>query len=208
MHVTAITRPETQVDVGLIEQMHELRAEVFGGRLSWNVHCFDGMERDAFDALNPTYILAVTTGQCVVGSARLLPANGPTMLQMVFPQLLENGHLNSHERMIESSRFCVNTRITKERGPGALNLATFMMFAGIIEWCFLNGYTDIATATDIKFERILRRAGWPLNRLGDVAVIEESSCVAGLLSADRAIFERLRPDCYRSTYSLRAQQAA
>jgi len=208
MHVTAITRPQTQSEADLVEQMHRLRAEVFGGRLSWNVHCIDGMERDAFDGLEPIYILAVAADQRVVGSARLLPASGPTMLQVVFPRLLESGRLNAHDRMIESSRFCVDTRIVMERGPGALTLTTFTMFAGIVEWCCLNGYTEIVTATDIKFERILRRAGWPLSRIGAVATIGETCGVAGTLPADRPSFERLRPNPYRSSFSIRALQAA
>ncbi len=208
MHVTAITTPETQVEAELIGQMHRLRADVFGGRLSWNVHCIDGMERDAFDSLRPTYILAVAPGQRVVGSARLLPVSGPTMLELIFPRLLERGGLNSHDRMIESSRFCIDTGMAKERGPGALNLATFTMFAGIVEWCCLHGYTEIVTATDVRFERILRRAGWPLRRLGNVVDFGNLKGVAGVLSADRTRFECLRPEGYRSSFAASSKRAA
>lgn len=48
-----------------------------------------------------------------------------------------------------------------------MHQATLTMFAGIIEWSMANGYDEIVTATDLRFERILNRAGWPLRRLGE-----------------------------------------
>jgi N-acyl-L-homoserine lactone synthetase len=35
------------------------------------------------------------------------------------------------------------------------------MFAGIVEWCLAAGYHEIVTATDVRFERIHNRAGFP-----------------------------------------------
>ncbi|MCP1748934.1 acyl-homoserine-lactone synthase [Bradyrhizobium japonicum] len=32
----------------------------------------------------------------------------------------------------------------------------------MIEWSMSNGFDEIATATDVRFERILQRAGWPI----------------------------------------------
>ncbi|MBB2687751.1 UNVERIFIED_ORG: acyl homoserine lactone synthase [Rhizobium etli] len=188
--------------------MHRLRATVFEGRLSWNVHCFEGKEFDEFDALSPTYILATTPEQRVVGCARLLPAAGTTMLQSVFPQLLESGHLASDSGMIESSRFCVDTTFAEGRGEGSLHGATLAMFAGIVEWSMLNGYSEIATATDVRFERILKRAGWPMRRLGAPTMINETHSVAGVLPADQTSFDRLRPEHYRSSFMTLQQKAA
>lgn len=207
MHVKAIRNATTPEELDLLDQMHRLRATVFEGRLSWKVHCFDGREFDEFDALSPTYILATTPGQRVVGCARLLPAAGTTMLQSVFPQLLETGCLNSHSRMIESSRFCVDTGF-EGRGAGSLHAATLAMFAGIVEWSMLNGYSEIATATDVRFERILKRAGWPMRRLGAPTMINETHSVAGVLAADRVSFDRLRPENYRSSFMTLQQKAA
>jgi len=208
MHLKAIRNAKSPEDLNLLDQMHQLRATVFGGRLSWKVHCFEGREFDEFDALSPTYILAISPEQQVVGSARLLPAMGTTMLQTVFPQLLETGRLISHNSMIESSRFCVDTASAEGRGTGSLHIATLAMFAGIVEWSMLNGYSEIATATDVRFERILKRAGWPMRRLGSPTRINETHSVAGVLAADRASFDRLRPEHYRSSFMPLQQKAA
>ncbi|NKN38990.1 GNAT family N-acetyltransferase [Agrobacterium sp. a22-2] len=190
--------PDRHEHSNLLKQMHRLRATVFRERLEWDVNVSDAGESDEYDNLDPTYILAVTDGQKVVGCARLLPALGPTMLERTFPQLLATGSLNASARMVESSRFCVDTSLPAGRGGGQLHLATLTMFAGIIEWSIANGYDEIVTATDLRFERILNRAGWPMKRLGDPVAIGNTVAVAGTLPADQASFDRVCPPDYRS----------
>jgi acyl homoserine lactone synthase len=185
----------------LLKQMYRLRANVFGERLEWDVNITDGGERDQYDDLNPTYILAIYGGNKVVGCARLLPAVGPTMLERTFPQLLADGSLHATSAMIESSRFCVDTTLPAGRGGGQLHLVTLTMFAGIIEWSMANGYDKIVTATDLRFERILNRAGWPMTRLGKAVAIGNTVAVAGTLPATRESLEQVRPPNYRSALS-------
>lgn len=201
MHLIAINEPSTAFDHRVIDQMHQLRASVFGDRLGWNVDCSSGREQDQFDDLGPTYILALSESENVIGCARLLPATGTTMLQSIFPQLLRDGVLPSSPTMIESSRFCVDTNAISDREQGAIHPATLAMFAAIIEWSILNGYRDIVTATDVRLERLLRRAGWPLSRLGQPAQINETRSVAGILPADWQSFDLLRPSAYSSNFA-------
>lgn len=197
MRAIAIDANEHGESRSLLDQMHQLRAHVFAGRLGWQVNIEHGRERDEYDALDPTYILALTDRGQVAGCARLLPTTGPTMLARTFPQLLANGKLAASPRTVESSRFCVDTS-GEGRGGRFLHEATLTMFAGIIEWSMSNGYDEIATATDVRFERILQRAGWPMTRLGGVKLIGETMSVAGTLSADQASFDRVCPPSYRS----------
>lgn len=198
MHITVISSDQYERQPDLLAQMHRLRAKVFGSRMGWNVSVEGGEERDRYDALDPCYVLAVNDDYRVVGCARLLPAMGPTMLADMFPQLLVNGELLAHPTMIESSRFCVDTTLEAGRRSGQLHLATLTMFAGIVDWSMANGYNEIVTATDLRVERILKRAGWPMNRLGEPTPIGDTQAVAGSLSADQASFARLRPIGYRS----------
>lgn len=144
----------------------------------------------------------------VVGCARLLRCVGPTMLEKVFPQLLSAGRLVAHPSMVESSRFCVDTARPREAGEGALHDVTLGMLAGILEWCLHQGYREIATATDVRFERILRRAGWPMQRLGRPLLINETMSVAGLLPVSWEDFERVRPQAYRSAFGPQRQRTA
>lgn len=208
MRIVAIKNPNSGAEHRLIQDMHRLRARNFCGRLAWNVRCTSGLEMDSFDELNPTYILCLDCLDAVIGCARLIPAARETMLEKVFPQLLETAHLRTHSRMIESSRFCVDTNAAGKQQWTGLNTATLAMFAGIVEWSIFNGYSEILTAADVRFERLLRRAGWPLKRLGPPVQINETRSIAGALPADWESFDRLRPDIYSSTFSITKKEAA
>ncbi|NTE89548.1 acyl-homoserine-lactone synthase TraI [Agrobacterium rubi] len=182
-----------------LRQMHRLRATVFGGRLAWDVSITAGEERDHYDDCRPTYLLAIADRETVAGCVRLLPASGPTMLEQTFPQLLDTGLLRPHSGMVESSRFCIDTSLLAGRGGAPLHLATLTLFAGIIEWSMASGYSEIVTATDLRFECILKRAGWPMQRLGEPAPIGNTIAIAGSLQADRGSFEQVCPQGYHST---------
>lgn len=207
MQVVAFSTPQTIQEAHLLHIHHQLRARVFSDRLGWEVDVTAGCESDSFDALRPTYVLAIAgTGQ-LAGCARLLPTLGPTMVADVFPSLLPGGQLNGHAAMIESSRFCVDTTLGEGRGAGSVHEATLTMFAGIIEWCVANGFTEIVTVTDLRFERILARVGWPLQRLGEPKKIGVTMAVAGILPADADMFWKLRPSNFRSELTSLSQAA-
>ncbi|MDK4718042.1 acyl-homoserine-lactone synthase [Rhizobium sp. CNPSo 3968] len=207
MRVVAFSTPRTIQEAHLLHSHHKLRAHVFSGRLGWDVKVTAGCESDVFDALGPTYVLAISDGGQVAGCARLLPALGPTMVTEVFPSLLPNGQLNAHNAMIESSRFCVNTALKEGRGEGSVHEATLTMFAGIIEWCMANNFAEIVTVTDVRFERILARVGWPLQRLDEPRKIGNTMAVAGILPANDRTFQKLRPFSYRSEFTPSSQAA-
>lgn len=208
MRAIAISNVGTERTRDLIDQMHRLRARVFGGRLGWDVQIEEGRETDEYDRLDPTYILAATATDMIVGCARLLPTTGPTMLERTFPQLLDGGQLVAHRGMIESSRFCVDTTATTALSSRTLHQATLALFAAIIEWSMANSYREIVTATDVRFERILQRAHWPMRRLGEVHLIGETISVAGTLPADRISFEKVCPPGYASEVGVRSAVAA
>ncbi|MDE2167569.1 MAG: hypothetical protein KGJ66_14685 [Alphaproteobacteria bacterium] len=50
-------------------------------------------------------------------------------------------------------------------------VATFELFAGMIEFGLSRRLTDIVTVTDARMEPILRRTGWPLRRIADPTAI-------------------------------------
>ena len=208
MEAMAISGQPNLQQMELLEQHHRLRARVFLDRLGWEVDVVDGRETDAFDALQPTYILALSDQNDVLGCARLLPASGPTMVREIFPSLLPVEGLRAHPAMVESSRFCVDTTTAGGGGGVIAHEATLTMFTAIIEWCLVNGHTEIVTVTDIRFERILARVGWPLRRLAEPRKVGVTLAVAGILQADRDSFLALRPPGYRSQISPSGDQAA
>lgn len=212
MRILTIAPDQYERHRNFLSKMHRLRATVFGRRLAWDVSITAGEERDQYDDYKPTYLLAVADDGQVAGCVRLLPGSGPTMLEQTFPQLLDKGSLRPHTGMVESSRFCVDTSLVSQREASQLHLATLTLFAGIIEWSMASGYSETVTATDLRFERILKRAGWPMQRLGKPAPIGNTIAIAGSLPANRESFERVCPQGYHfvtaENHSLRVRSAA
>jgi len=180
MNVIALTRPALLRNSELTLGMHRLRRRVFRDRLEWEVSVSDGLEIDRYDALSPTYLLGVDR-QDVVGCVRLLPTTGRNMLADTFPILLDGRAAPTSIKIWESSRFCVDTKNVEATAENGLREATFLLFAAMIEWGQQHDLQAIATVTDLRMERILRRAGWGLDRLGEPRQIGATKAVAGLL---------------------------
>ncbi len=161
--------------------MYRLRYRVFKERLGWGVSVVDGAERDGFDAVGPSYLMLRGRDDNVLGCVRLLPTTGPNMLRDIFPDLLA-GHAAPAGRDIwESSRFALDLPPSAADAVGGLATATFELFAGMIEFGLSRSLIDIVTVTDVRIERILRRAGWPLRRIGEARAIGDTKAVAGYL---------------------------
>jgi len=180
MKVIVRTHTELVHDSGLARGMHRLRGRVFKERLDWDVSVSDGLEIDLYDTFKPTYLLAVEQDE-VVGCVRLLPTTGRNMLADTFPVLLDGHAAPKATRIWESSRFCVDTKSGAASAENGLREATFLLFAAMIEWGQQRDLQAIATVTDLRMERILRRAGWHLDRLGEPRQIGATKAVAGLL---------------------------
>lgn len=180
MKVIVRTRTALLHDSELTMGMHRLRGRVFKERLDWDVSVSDGLEIDQYDTLKPTYLLALEQSD-VVGCVRLLPTTGRNMLADTFPVLLDGNAAPKAPRIWESSRFCVDTKSVAATAENGLRKATFLLFAAMIEWGQQRDLQAIATVTDLRMERILRRAGWHLDRLGTPRHIGATKAVAGLL---------------------------
>ncbi|MFD1940664.1 acyl-homoserine-lactone synthase [Paradevosia shaoguanensis] len=205
MEVIAIGPHDRSQNLLLVDQMHRLRARVFKERMGWDVTVSNGQEFDQFDELNPTSILVVDRG-VVVGHTRVLPATGPTMLSETFGFLASSGAYAPHSRMIETSRFCVDTSTASLTTDG-IHLATMTLIAGILEWAELGGYSEIVTVTDARLERILRRVGLPLRRLGEPTRIGNTLALAGVIDVDAESIQRIRPGQYSSAFAKFTQAA-
>lgn len=191
MQVLELNRANSGANIGLLMGMHRLRRKVFKDRLEWAVSVTGDLEMDRFDALDASYLI-VKDENSVLGSVRLLPTTGPNMLADTFPELLDGGIAPSCDSIAESSRFCVDTTATDTVTEGGLRQATFMLFAAMLEWGRARGLRSIATVTDVRMERILRRAGWPLDRLGAPRRLGVTVAVAGLLPIETAALDAIR----------------
>lgn len=175
-----------------IIEMHQLRYRVFKGRLDWDVQTSGDMEIDQFDSLHPIYLVQRAHDGRVQGCVRLLPSTGPTMLREAFPLLLEGCSPPASPAIWESSRFALDIGEGTRYAVRGLASATYELFAGMIEFGLSRRLTDIVTVTDARMERILRRAGWPLRRLGEPRKFGNTLAVAGYLEISGEMLTTVR----------------
>jgi len=161
-------------------EMHQLRCRVFKERLGWRVEVRDGLEIDRFDRCDPVYLLSVDSAGKVQGCVRLLPTLGPNMLRDTFSTLLNGNPCPAAANVWESSRFALDLE-RNTSGASTLSPATAEMFAGMIEFGLARSLVDIVTVTDVRVERILRRAGWPLRRISEPTTLGNTNALVGYL---------------------------
>lgn len=142
--------------------MHLLRARVFRGRLGWEVPVLSGMEIDGYDALEPRYML-MRDDATLRGCWRLLPTEGPYMLKDSFPQLLDGQVAPSDPHIWELSRFALETDGVAGYGFSAMTMESI---AAIIDDAHQRGLSRYITVTTTAIERMLRRAGVVITRIG------------------------------------------
>lgn len=175
-----------------LAEMHQMRYRVFKERLDWDVQVADGMERDHFDDLHPVYLLQRDRDSRVCGCVRLLPTLGPTMLRDTFSALLHGEAMRSSPAIWESSRFALDIPDDCTKAASGIAVGTYELFAGLVEFGHAKRLREIVTVTDVRLERILRRACWPLRRIGPPLRIGNTQAVAGFLEVSRSALQRLR----------------
>ena len=179
----------------LIDQMFRMRAEVFSGRLGWDVSVENGREIDGFDAEDPLYLLSLDeqSGQ-LRGAVRLLPTTGPNMLRDVFSVLMPGGAVES-PLIWESSRFAVNPRIfeAKDRAEAnhTVNRTTVELLCGMVETAQQAGIEHIVSVFDARMARIFRSIDCRFEQLGTPVRIGKTMTYAGLFDMSHDMRSRL-----------------
>jgi acyl homoserine lactone synthase len=141
----------------LASTMFRDRATQFRHRLGWDVAVSpEGEERDAYDALNPLYVIWQDAAGRHGGSMRFLPTTGRTMLREHFADLPGAGI--ACPRIWECTRFCLAD------GAGPQVSAALML--GGAELGLALGLTHALGVFDARMLRIYSRLGWPPQVLG------------------------------------------
>lgn len=172
-------------------EMHKLRAKVFKDRLGWEVPVLSGMEIDGYDALDPYYMMIREPGSSALrGCWRLLPTEGPYMLKDSFAELLHGEPAPQDPHTWELSRFAIETDCDSRFG---LSQITMESFSEMVLYGRRNGIDRYVTVTTTSLERLVRRAGVNITRLGPPVQIGIEQAVALFIDVDAtyaALFEQ------------------
>ena len=134
------------------------RTDQFHTRLGWNVSVDrNGEERDAYDDLNPLYVIWERPDGTHGGSMRLLPTLGRTMVNDHFSHLTDGVRIES-PLIWECTRFCLT------RNPDSRTAAALMLAGGEV----MNGFgiKHYVGVFDARMVRIYRLIGSSPDILG------------------------------------------
>lgn len=142
----------------LARTMFRDRARQFHDRLHWRVSVDEtGAERDAYDGLNPLYVIWQRADGRHGGSLRFLPTTGRCMTHEHFLDLTDGVKIES-PLIWECTRFCL--------APGASAQVSSALMLGGMEAGRLGHLTHALGVFDARMVRIYRRLGWGPTVLG------------------------------------------
>ena len=185
--IRIVTKDNAERNVSNLYEMHRIRKAVFKDRLGWDVTVTGELEVDEYDALGPSYVLSMDRYGNLNGCVRLLPTTGPNMLRDIFPSFVTKGAVPRGERVWEASRFAANGNSTA--AEAGLSQTTYDLLIGVLKFGLSNGISAIACVVDVRMERVLRRAGWQIERLGPARRIGNTIAMAGQLEGPAALPE-------------------
>jgi len=161
-------------------------------RLQWDVHARGDLERDCYDLLGPIYGLCLDPHRKVVGCWRLLPTTGPYMLRDLFPTLIGAHEMPASHRVWEISRFAVSDAGKEIGSSNSLQTVTGLLLCGLLE-CALNfSIQRIVAVTDLRFEKILKRAGMQTSRFCQPRPIGSVMSTAGWVDVSEDVLRNIR----------------
>ncbi|KTT63908.1 hypothetical protein NS383_17725 [Pseudomonas oryzihabitans] len=178
----------------LLTDMHRLRASVFKDRKGWDVAMIADMEIDGYDALTPSYMLLLDEHDehRVKGCWRILPTTGPYMLKDTFASLFQAGEPPAAANVWELSRFA----ITGSANDGFGFSTTVLQAIGhLILHAHAHGVEKLITVTSVGVEKMLRRAGFDLSRLGSPLTVGVERAIAIEVRLSQTTLEVVRR-CY------------
>ncbi len=128
------------------------RAAQFRDRLNWDVTVDDrGRERDAYDAMEPLYVIWQRADGTHGGSMRFLPTTGDTMVNDHFLRLTQGVRIAS-PFIWECTRFCL--------APGAEARVSAALMLGGLELGLRFGLSHAVGVFDARMVRVYRALGW------------------------------------------------
>lgn len=189
-----ITQAGQAGKTSLLFDMHRLRTRVFKENLCWDVQVTeDGLEVDQFDLPDAAYLLALNDDKRVIGTWRLLPTSGPTMIRDLWPQFLESLPMPQKDTVWEVSRFAINPVATDpQMAQEEAMRAVGEMFCGLTELCISCGITDIFTFYDDRIARVIRRIDCAPYATSKVEEMYGTQVRVGAFKTDAAMLQRLR----------------
>ena len=167
----------------LRDEMFRERGSVFKEKLGWSLRTDEaGREMDEYDGLNPLYNIVTDEAGRHLGSTRLMPTTGRTMIADHFANLTDGVPICS-AAIWEVTRFFVSPSAGRRAAPA-------LMWAGC-DLALRSGVEFYVGVTGAHMVRVFSACGWAPEVIGR-GESAEGEIVACLWSVSEAQVEALR----------------
>lgn len=161
-----------------LNKMYALRNKVFFERLGWDVSSENDLERDDYDEKNAFYILYKDQEEKVRACHRLIPMTEETMFDGPFKHTLPDEGFWRKPIYWECSRFAVDPDLESSRHEKGFRHITSEMFAALMQVGMEYDVEYFLALMFPEMERLLRKLGFLLIRLGEAEVNQEKVVVS------------------------------
>lgn len=178
-----------------LKEAYRLRHKVFAERLQWVPPSPERMEVDGYDAWATSVGLFMNSGE-LVGLFRLLPGDGPIMLETEFKACLSSEYrIHKGADAAEITRLTIDPTLTDK---GLSSRLMTVLFKGVYQWSVANDVRYLYMVVEKRFLRVLRLMGFPCEAISRAVALPpaEVLSVAAVLDWDQFRFEsaRRRPE--------------
>ncbi len=190
MKFITLSRAELTPTVKLA--LARFRHRVFIDRLNWRLQeAVIGFEIDQYDHEHTIYVIALDNQDEICGCARLLPTIFPYLLNERFPALLGDMPAPQHASVWELSRLAIHrTHEASRMWP------IKALLGAIVKYAVGHGAQQLIGVTVPSMERLLRRVGIAIQRIGPPIRIDGKQIVACGFNLDRQTHCALDLDPY------------
>lgn len=152
----------------VLSAMFKARKRVFSDTLDWDVTIRDDKEIDAYDGLNPVYLVWCDKARLRhYGSIRLMPTTGPTLLHDVFGRTFPDAAALTAPGIWEGTRMCIDECALERDYAGMSSGHAFsLMLVALCEFALSHGIHTLISNYEPHFKRIYTRAGARVQELG------------------------------------------
>jgi N-acyl-L-homoserine lactone synthetase len=198
---------DRELSVALRKSIARYRYRVFVESMGWQLPCEDGHEQDEFDTAHATHVVAYhgSDGR-IVGYGRLLPTTHPYLLQTHFMSLLNGLDAPRTKSVWELSRY-TSADPCNGRGRAPSELESLVGKRVLLEAMNVvasRGASSLVCCTSVAIERLARRWGVPLQRLGPPQRIGQRLLIGGLIEITSEGRDALRAPMHGSPPAISA----
>lgn len=166
----------------VIPSMLKLRYQEFKARQDYNIPVFKDMEYDAYDTPAARYVVWRDEGGVVRGCSRMAPTDRAYMIRDLWPDMITKMPLPQGGMIWESSRFCVDSRLSAEQRREI----KFKILHTKLQYALSEGLDGmVGVMPPLIWRAVFVNSGWPIEHIGDVKTLSTGEkVVAGWIDVD------------------------